>query len=221
MASPENAGAISLVGVGGVGSRVAEGLVRLGAGKSNSPIILYDPDTFEQKNLKNQLCTSRYVGADKVDAVGDQLLEIERDLRLDTKKMTVGQGVLLDTPIVILCLDSMSARQDIIQHCLGPSVQCVIETRMDSSIGCSHCFDPRNKIHRDCWWIYWHSDGEAENKAGCQGATPVISAIFGTASIALKQFEAYLRRKRSAEGILNRVYTDFEAGYTRSETWPT
>lgn len=221
MAFPENAGAISLVGVGGVGSRVAEGLVRLGVGSFNSPLTLYDPDVFESKNIRNQLCTPRYVGAAKVYAVASQLLDINTDLRIDVEQVVVQPGITLNTPIVILCLDSMQARREIVEHCLGPKVECVIETRMDSAVGCSLCFDPRHLAHEECWWIYWHPDGEAENRAGCQGATPVISAIFGTASIALKQFEAYLNNDKSARGIPNRVYTDFVNCYTKVETWPT
>lgn len=221
MVFPENAGAISLIGVGGVGSRVAEGLVRLGTGARGSPLTLYDPDTFEAKNIKNQLCTHRHVGETKVSAVGQQLVDINPHLFIDYHQVVVERGVTINTPIVILCLDSMTARREIVEHCLGPNVRCVIETRMDSAAGCSHCFDPRNKTHRECWWIYWNPDKENENKAGCQGSTPVISAIFGTASLALKQFEAYLLSGLSAHGIHNRVYCDFDAGYTKTETWPT
>jgi ThiF family len=220
MAVPEKSGAISLVGVGGVGSRVAEGLVRLGVGEQDSSLTLYDPDFFETKNIRNQLCTPYHVGAAKVEAVASQLLSINPDLCIDTNRVSVRSGILLNTPIVILCLDSMNARREIIEYCLGPKVECVIETRMDSAVGCSLCFDPRNRVHQECWWVYWHPDGEAENRAGCQGESPVISAIYGTVTLALKQFEAFLAKEKSAVGIKNRVYTDFDNCYTKYETWP-
>lgn len=221
MIHPSVAGPITLVGVGGVGSRVAEGLVRLGCGTHLSPIKMFDPDTFEEKNIKNQLVTPQYVGEKKVLAVALQLWAINPKLYLDTTDCEVNRHIKLNTPIVFLCLDSMAARREIIEHCLGPTVRCVIETRMDSEAGISFCFDPRIIRHREAWWLYWHSDEETENKAGCSGPSPVISAIFGTACLALKQFEGYLKNKGSAEGILNYCYTSFDEGYMKVARWPS
>lgn len=221
MVFPEKAGSISIVGLGGVGSRVAEGLVRLGVGQRESPLALYDFDTFEKKNIKNQLVTLRYVGYPKVTAIGEQLIDINPDIRVSAHMDKVMRGMCLNTDVVCLCLDSMQSRREIVEHCLGANVRCVIETRMDSAVGWSHCFDPRNQTHRECWWINWYPEHETDNKAGCQGPSPVISAIFGTASLALKQFEAYLDNNCSAWGITNYVYTDFNHGYTKTEVWPT
>jgi ThiF family len=221
MIPPETVGPITIVGLGGVGSRVAEGLVRLGCGTHLSPINMFDPDTFEEKNIKNQLVTSQYVGEKKVLAVAMQLWSINPKLSLETFEHEVNRHVMLETPIVILCLDSMNARREIIEHCLSPTVRCVIETRMDSEAGMSFCFDPRIRRHWEAWWLYWHSDDETENKAGCSGTSPVISAIFGTACLALKQFEGYLKHNGSAEGIPNYCYTSFDEGYMKIARWPS
>lgn len=221
MTNPNVSGPISIVGLGGVGSRVAEGLVRLGCGTHFSPLSFYDHDQFEAHNIRNQLVTPHHVGNDKVTAVGDQLLAINKKLYIEGFSVEVNRKIVLDSPIVFLCLDTMSARREIIEHSIGPNVRCVIETRMDSAAGMSHCFNPHLKKHLECWWLYWHDDDETENKAGCQGESPVISAIFGTTCLALKQFEAYLEGDGSALGINNRIYTDFDAGLTKCETWPT
>lgn len=217
---PDRAGPVTIVGVGGMGSRIAEGLVRMGVGTRDSPLTLIDHDTFESHNVTNQLVTPYYVGTKKVVAVGAQLLHINPNLNLICHPIEI-TGYTPLWGIVFLCLDSMSARRTVMETCIEDKsrVSCVIETRMDSGIGCSHCFDPKNQKHLDAWRLYWHPDNEAENTFGCNGQRPVISAIYGTACLALKQFERYLE-KRSSVGIVNRVCTDFDAGYTEAEIWP-
>lgn len=97
----------------------------------------------------------------------------------------------------------------------------MIETRVDAGVGISYCFDPNDARHVECWWLYWHPDGEAENTIGCGGAQPIIKAIYGTTMIALSQFEQF-SKKYTAAGLTNRVYQDFEQfPEIHAEVWPT
>lgn len=104
---------VAVVGLGGVGSLVAEYLARLGVGH----LILIDPDRIESSNL------SRVVGATLVDVETGQLKtqiavrharELANNARLqpiadDVSRHSVAQ-VLRDCDFIFLAADSMRAR---------------------------------------------------------------------------------------------------------------
>ena len=104
---------VAVVGLGGVGSLVAEYLARLGVGN----LVLIDPDEIESSNL------SRVVGATRVDVETGQLKthiavrharEMAIDARLqpiagDVSRHSVAQ-VLRDCDFIFLAADSMRAR---------------------------------------------------------------------------------------------------------------
>ena len=212
---------VHIVGCGGMGSHLAAALVRMGVGRVHSPISLYDFDTYEPHNLTNQYITTASVGKKKVQGLATQLRRIEPNVNLKLYETEVDLGDTFDG-VVLLCLDTMTARREIVDWSLenNEQVSCVIETRMDAEVGISHCFDPNNTKHQDCWWMYWHSDQEAENTAGCGGPQSIISAIYGTSMLALKQFEKFARYKTPLLQP-NRVYQEFDAGHVNFEIWPT
>ena len=104
---------VAVVGLGGVGSLVAEYLARLGVGN----LVLIDPDEIESSNL------SRVVGATRVDVETRQLKtqiavrharEMATDVLLepiakDVARESVAQ-VLRDCDFIFLAADSMRAR---------------------------------------------------------------------------------------------------------------
>jgi hypothetical protein len=214
---------ITIIGCGGMGSRIGEAVARMALDSSTSPkhLILIDHDTYEEKNLRNQFITTSEIGEAKVNGLGQQLLRINQSLILELQACELKARQVF-RGMVFVCVDSMHARRKIMQHCLesSPHLHCVIETRLDSGVGVSYCFDPKNKRHQEAWWMYWHPDDEAENYVGCGGSTPISSAIFGTTSLALKQFEHFLVQG-TAEGIPNRVYQDFDCYQLEYEVWPT
>ncbi len=213
---------VHIIGCGGMGSRVAEGLVRMGVGvKDQSPITLYDGDKFAPHNLTNQWVTQNGIATAKVKAVQDEMEEINPEVDVTCVAEMVTGHVPLNG-VVFLCLDSMSARRHIVDNLLAGNlfVPCVIETRMDAAVGISHCFNPANPNQLACWRMYWHSDREAQNLAGCSGPQSIISAIYGTTTLALKQFEAFARTG-SIKGLPNRVYHDFDECLVHREEWPT
>lgn len=213
---------VHVIGCGGMGSRVAEGLVRMGVGQKNkSPIVLYDDDEFAVHNLTNQWVSVPRLFMDKVDAVAAQMREINPQVYLTARSKKINRKVNM-AGVVFVCVDSMSARRIIVDKVLAENedVVCVIETRMDASVGLSHCFNPADPNQLACWRMYWHSDSEADNMQGCGGAQSIISAIYGTTTLALKQFEVFARTGSTAD-MANRVYHDFEECYVNSECWPT
>ena len=104
---------VAVVGLGGVGSLVAEYLARLGVGK----LVLIDPDEIESSNL------SRVVGATRVDVETGQLktqiaVRHAREMAIRAKLQPVADDVsrrsvalaLRDCDFIFLAADSMRAR---------------------------------------------------------------------------------------------------------------
>ena len=104
---------VAVIGLGGVGSLVAEYLARLGIGN----LVLIDPDEIESSNL------SRVVGATRVDVEAGQLktqiaVRHAREMAIDaTLKPIAGDvaresvaRVLRDCDFIFLAADSMRAR---------------------------------------------------------------------------------------------------------------
>jgi len=213
---------VFVIGCGGMGSRIAEALVRMGIGeRSEARLYLYDPDVYEPHNVANQFVDHDGVGQHKVSALRRRLLAINPHACIVDRPLEVKAQVAL-SGVVFLCVDSMSARRVIMERLLESrsAVRCVIETRMDAYVGISHCFNPNISKHCDCWWLYWHSDEESDAIVGCNGHVSIISAILGTTMLALKQFESFARAGTTTAAP-NRIYQDFDGFRLNYETWPT
>jgi hypothetical protein len=208
---------VHIIGCGGMGSHIAEGLIRMGVG-IHSTIHLYDADRFERHNLANQAMTVEQVGQPKVEAVKKTLRRINPNCKIVTGQHEVRKCGRLDG-VVFVCIDSMKDRMAIMEDIeRNQAVRVVIETRMDANTGISFCFDPQSERHIASWWTYAYTDGEADNLTGCGGPVSIISAIFGTTMVALRQFESYAR-SGSAHGLNNRSYLDFDTLKSSTETW--
>ena len=64
---------IHVIGIGAMGSRVAELLVRLGVTK----LHIWDMDKVEPKNIANQVYLNHHIGMQKVDALEEYLKDIK------------------------------------------------------------------------------------------------------------------------------------------------
>jgi len=204
-----------------MGSTIAVGLARMGVGRDDSPIHLHDFDTFEPHNLANQAIQKGNVGQKKVHGLAQQLRLIEPKINVVTHDARVTAITHLEG-VVFMCYDQMEDRADTTQYCIegNKSVKLLIETRMDAQTGIVHSFNPNNTRHMDCWWMYWYPSGHTELTPGCGGQQSIVSAIYGTTCIALKQFELYAR-KRTRHQIHNRVYSDFLEQRVQAERWPS
>lgn len=211
---------VSIIGCGGMGSRVAEGLARMGVGiHRQSPLHLYDADSFEGHNIANQWIDSSGVGVNKAEQVAANMKALNPKCAVYPHNEMVVEQIAM-RGVVFICVDSMSARRKIMEEVVEKNykIHCVIETRMDAQTGISHCFDPFNQKQNECWWLYWHSDQEAEHIGGCSAPQSIISAIYGTTMLALKQFEQFARTGDTLE-MSNRVFMDFDTHKIRTEQW--
>jgi molybdopterin/thiamine biosynthesis adenylyltransferase len=108
-----NVESVAVIGAGGV---IGSHLVRhLGRMKAINKVILVDPDSYESSNLANQDITTEDTGKRKVDVQARQLQKINPELPvvpIASAVRDVPRGALR-TDVVLTCLDSRRARQDV------------------------------------------------------------------------------------------------------------
>ena len=104
--------AIIVVGCGGTGGFVADGLARLLPPSIN--LILIDMDTVEERNLNRQSFTAADVGLFKSEALAKRLAgKYQRPIQYSV--LPVGAGNL-PRGIIVGCVDNGPARQAIAEH---------------------------------------------------------------------------------------------------------
>jgi tRNA A37 threonylcarbamoyladenosine dehydratase len=107
---------VAIFGIGGVGSYVAEGLIRSGIFK----FMLIDDDKICLTNLNRQLhATRKTVGQYKVDAMKDRMLDINPNAEIMTYKtfyLPENAEELLDNSIdyIVDAIDTVTAKIDLV-----------------------------------------------------------------------------------------------------------
>jgi len=109
-----------VVGIGGVGGAVAEAIARAGIGR----ITLVDHDKVGLSNMNRQLvCTTETIGIDKAKAMGDRLLSINPEIKLnahvgflnkDTVEPFLREG---EFDYVLDCIDSVACKAELVATC--------------------------------------------------------------------------------------------------------
>jgi len=102
---------VAVIGVGGLGGWVAEGLARMGVGR----LILIDGDRFQEDNLNRQLgCTEATLGRPKVEALAERLAEVNSAVEVEPRACFVTETsapeLLLGAEVAVDALDSLPAR---------------------------------------------------------------------------------------------------------------
>jgi len=107
---------VAIYGIGGVGSYVAEGLVRSGVGR----FILVDDDRICLTNINRQLhATHKTVGSYKVDVMAQRMLEINPKAEIETYKVfylpeNAAQFFEKSCDYIVDAIDTVSAKLDLI-----------------------------------------------------------------------------------------------------------
>jgi hypothetical protein len=102
---------VGVIGLGGVGSIVAQQLAYLGVGK----FVLLDFDHIDESNLNRVVgATSAQVGLPKVDVAESMIKAVNADVLVETIKGDAGRESdarrLLDCDVLMLCTDSHGSR---------------------------------------------------------------------------------------------------------------
>jgi ubiquitin-like modifier-activating enzyme 5 len=119
---------VVIVGVGGIGSVVAEMLTRCGIGK----LILYDYDRVELANMNRMFYLPQHQGLAKVEAAKKSLQDINPDVEIETHNMNIctienyekftqrimhGSLTQSRVDLVLSCVDNYAARMTINRAC--------------------------------------------------------------------------------------------------------
>lgn len=117
-------GAIHVIGIGAMGSRVAELLIRLGIPK----IHIWDFDTVEDKNIANQVYLHHHIGMKKTDALEELLKDINPQVEVVKHEAYSNQPL---GGYVFLNVDSIELRHKIASsNRMNPNVKAMFDCRM-------------------------------------------------------------------------------------------
>jgi molybdopterin/thiamine biosynthesis adenylyltransferase len=109
---------VVIIGCGGLGGHVIEGLARLGVGH----LTIIDPDVFEEHNLNRQtFCTIGNLGRNKAEVIAEQLAELNPAVTISSHVLAFasnnGNKLLADADIVVDALDSITVRLELSAVC--------------------------------------------------------------------------------------------------------
>ncbi|PAV78816.1 hypothetical protein WR25_00507 [Diploscapter pachys] len=152
---------VVVVGVGGVGSVVAEMLTRCGIGK----LILFDYDKVELANMNRLFYQPHQSGLSKVEAARDTLIHVNPDVDIETHNCNITTGSNFDLFLGRIREGSISKGQvDLVLSCVDN-----FEARMAVNMACNEL----NQI--------WMESGVSENAVSghIQYLEPGRTACFG------------------------------------------
>lgn len=114
---------ILVVGLGGLGGFVVEGLARMGA----LDITLVDFNAFDESNINRQLfCSVNNIGKNKVDEVRRIMYKNYKNVKVAAINMKINEGnvdMLLDSADVVFdCVDNIKAKLLLERRCLGRKI---------------------------------------------------------------------------------------------------
>lgn len=119
-----NRARVGIAGAGGLGSNAALMLARCGVGS----MLLLDCDIVEASNLNRQQYWPRDLGRPKVDALKSRLLELNPELRIDTRQMRLdadnAPAVLRECPLWLEAFDDPQAKALLVEHAMLAGLKC-------------------------------------------------------------------------------------------------
>jgi len=154
-----------IVGIGGVGGAAAEAVARAGIGS----ITLVDHDKVGLSNMNRQLvCTTSTIGTDKAKAMGERLLSINPELKLNAHVGFLNKDnverFLKDGGFdyVLDCIDSVACKAELVAACQTLSVPVASSlgaggrldvtraeiTTLDKTYNCGLAVNLRRKLRR-------------------------------------------------------------------------
>jgi molybdopterin/thiamine biosynthesis adenylyltransferase len=188
---PEQARPVFVIGCGATGSHVALQLFSMGITRG---IEVIDFDTVEPHNLPNQIFMQKHLDMHKVDALRDYVQDKMGEFVENLSSTCFVMDKVPDynirgiadmredvNPIVILAVDSMQARLQIVESLRGDTRPWrVIDTRMAASHGNIYSFDVGTQF--DKWVATLIDDADAEVSPcgapiSCMPTTFIISGF--------------------------------------------
>jgi molybdopterin/thiamine biosynthesis adenylyltransferase len=172
---------VGVVGCGGIGGYVVEGLARVGVGA----IVAVDPDSFEESNLNRQLlCTIAALGTAKVDAAASRVAAINPAVTIVARRERLtrenGAQLLEGCAAVVDALDSIGARKELRAVCDDLATPMIHGAIAGWYGQICDAFPGDAALDR----LYGHGDGPGEQtRLGNPAFTPMAAAAFQIAEV--------------------------------------
>lgn len=118
---------VFIIGCGGLGSNVSKCLVRCGF----KNIVLMDYDFVEFKNLNRQDFYVNQVGMKKVEALKENLININSDINVKTLDLAIDDknlSLLDSADVVVEAVDDAYIKTNIFEYCLSNNIKVVSAT---------------------------------------------------------------------------------------------
>ena len=197
-------GAIHIIGIGAMGSRIAELLVRLGIER----IHIWDFDTVEDKNITNQLYLHHQIGMKKTDALEEILKDINP--MCEIKKHDKWEDQML-SGYIFLCVDSIELRYKIATACKDNiKVKGMFDSRMRLEDAQSYAADWTNQKQKDLFIASMDfTDDEAKAAtpvSACGTTLSVASTVVSTAAFTVSNFINLVRKNKCKSMIFTNAF---------------
>lgn len=184
---------IHIIGVGAMGSRIAELLIRLGIRQ----IHIWDMDTVEDKNITNQLYFHKQIGMLKTEALEEILREINPQVDVKKHGKYTNQNL---SGYIFLCVDSIELRYEIAnankdnKYILG-----MFDTRMRLEDAQSYGADWSDEDAKKAFLATMNFTDEEAKEAtpvsACGTSLSVASTVVSTAAFTVSNFMNLIRKK--------------------------
>lgn len=129
---------VIILGVGGVGSYVAESLARSNIGT----LILVDKDIIDITNINRQIhALHSTIGKDKVTVMKERILDINPKCNVITHKVFIDKENITnlitdDIDFVVDAIDTITSKYEVIKYCLSNDIKII------SAMGAGNKYDP-------------------------------------------------------------------------------
>lgn len=182
---------IHIIGIGAMGSRVAELLTRLGVQKIN----IWDMDTVEDKNIANQVYLHKHIGMSKVDALEELLKDINPQIVVNKNGEYKQQAL---AGYVFLCVDSIELRYKIAKaQEYNPQIKAMFDTRMRltdaQSFAAKWNDEQQKKMFINSMNFTDEEANEATPVSACGTTLSVASTVVSTAAFTVSNFINLIR----------------------------
>ena len=187
-------GSIHIIGIGAMGSRVAEFLTRLGITK----LHIWDMDTVEDKNITNQLYFHHQIGMKKTDALEEILKDINPTLKIIKHDAYTDQAL---SGYVFLCVDSIELRYNIANNNRdNTQIKAMFDTRMRLEDAQSYGADWNNKPQKTMFIASMEFTDEEAKEAtpvsACGTTLSVAPTVVTTAAFTVSNFINLIRKSK-------------------------
>ena len=196
---------IHVIGIGAMGSRVAELLVRLGITK----IHIWDMDVVEDKNMTNQLYLHHQIGMKKTDALEEILKDINPEVKIYKHGEYKYQAL---AGYVFLNVDSIELRHNIVKNSYDNKyIKAMFDCRMRLEDAQSYAAKWDNESQKKMFLSSMEfTDAEATEAtpvSACGTTLSVASTVVSTAAFTVSNFINLIRKDKVTSMIFTNAFS--------------